>query len=169
MKGQYNQFRAMLAITRGSLKAVFRSPSAVVFSIAFPMIFILVFGFIGSGGRVSVNIAFDPHTDTTNPVYAAIRKVSGISVVHKTPEELREDLEKGRITAMVNIQPTGQQASPYQVDLLSSEAVNPQNVQVLQSILHAIIAGINQRTYSGTPTIATVNNTVRKIPGRIYR
>ena len=47
MTGTYSQAKAMLAITRGSLRATFRSPSAVIFSIAFPLIFILVFGFIG--------------------------------------------------------------------------------------------------------------------------
>lgn len=51
MQVKYNQYRAMLAITRGSLRAIFRSPSAVLFSIAFPLIFILIFGFIGGGGR----------------------------------------------------------------------------------------------------------------------
>ncbi len=41
----------MMAITRASIKAMFRNPSAVVFSFAFPLIFILVFGFIGNWGR----------------------------------------------------------------------------------------------------------------------
>ena len=51
---RYNQLRAMFAITRASLKAIMRSPSAVIFSFVFPFIFILVFGFVGnSGGRQS--------------------------------------------------------------------------------------------------------------------
>ena len=40
----------MLAITKGSFKAIMRNPSSVAFSIGFPLVFILVFGFIGSGG-----------------------------------------------------------------------------------------------------------------------
>ncbi len=42
----------MLALTKASLKAIFRSPSAVIFSFAFPLIFILVFGFLGGGGKI---------------------------------------------------------------------------------------------------------------------
>ena len=42
----YSQLKAMLAITKASLRSTFRSPSAVIFSIAFPLIFILVFGII---------------------------------------------------------------------------------------------------------------------------
>ena len=107
MKGKYNQFRAMLAITRGSLRAIFRSPSAVVFSIAFPLIFILVFGFIGGGGRVALNVAFDRNTDTANSIYPAIKSIAGINIVTKTGELLKEDLEKGRITAMIKIERSG--------------------------------------------------------------
>ncbi|MES2004972.1 MAG: ABC transporter permease [Bacteroidota bacterium] len=169
MKGSYNQYKAMLAITKGSLRATFRSPSAVVFSIAFPLIFILVFGFIGNGGRVSLNVAFDKHTDTANPIYAAIKGIAGINVVNKADAEVKEDLEKGRITAVINIEKSGLANPPYKISLVSSEAVSPQNIQVLQSILNAVIAGINQKTFAGAPTIALVSNTIQKIPGRIYR
>lgn len=169
MKGSYNQLRAMMAITKASLRAIFRSPSAVIFSIAFPLIFILVFGFIGNGGRVSVNVAFAKNADTSNQIYKVIRNIAGINAVNKSEEEVREDLEKGRITAIIDIQKSGLTNPPYTISLLSSEAVNPQNIQVLQSILNAVIAAINQKNYAGAPTIALISNTVQKIPGRIYR
>ncbi|GAC1440832.1 MAG: hypothetical protein NVSMB63_07790 [Sediminibacterium sp.] len=169
MKGKYSQVKAMMAITRASLKAIFRSPSAVIFSIAFPLIFILVFGFIGSGSRVSLNVALAKNTDTTNPVYRAIKDIAGINVIQKTDVEVQEDLEKGRISAVISIEKSGLDNPPYKINLTSSEAVNPQNIQVLRSILNAVIGGINQQTYTNAPTIAIVNNTVKKIPGRIYR
>ena len=103
MSVKYSQFKAMMAITKGSLKAVFRSPSAVIFSIAFPLIFILVFGFIGGGSRVSLNIAFSAETDTLNPVYPALKKIAGIRIVDKSGQALKEDLEKGRVTAIIDI------------------------------------------------------------------
>ena len=169
MNANYSQIRAMLAITKGSLKAIFRSPSAVIFSIAFPMIFILVFGFIGNGGKLSNNVAFDPKSDTSNPVYSSIKMVAGINVIRKTGTELQEDLEKGRITALLNIRKSGLENPPIIIDLTSSEAVNPQNMQVLRSILNAVIAGINQQTFNNIPTYAIVNSNVQKIPGRVYR
>lgn len=169
MPATYSQLQAMLAITKASLKAVFRSPSAVIFSIAFPLIFILVFGFVGGGGRVSLNIAFATDTDTTNPVYPALKNIPGIKVVNKPVQQLKEDLEKGRLTAILSIQKSGLANPPYVIQLASSEAVNPQNLQVLQSILNAVIAGINQQTFSNTPTIAMVNSKIEKIPGRVYR
>ncbi|MEO7531947.1 MAG: ABC transporter permease [Sediminibacterium sp.] len=169
MKNEYSQVTAMLAITKGSLRAIFRSPSAVVFSIAFPLIFILVFGFIGGGSRISLNVAFDKNTDTTNPIYPAIKSIAGIHVVKESDTELKEDLEKGRITAVIKIEKSGLMNPPYKINLVSSDATNPQNIQVLQSILNAVIAGINQKSYADAPTVAIVSNTVQKIPGRIYR
>ncbi len=169
MSVQYNQVRAMLAITKASLKSILRSPSAVVFSLAFPLIFILVFGFIGGGGKVSFKISVDKQSDTLNPVFGAIKSVPGITIINKPENEVREDLEKGRITAVLDIQKNTTAAPPYIINLKTSEAVNPQNLQVLKSILNSIVANINKGTYPQAPTFASINEDVQKIPGRTYR
>jgi ABC-2 type transport system permease protein len=168
-KTSYSQFKAMLAITKASLSAIFRSPSAVVFSIAFPLIFILVFGFIGGSGKISVSIAFDKKSDTTNSIYGILKNTAGLKIVRKDEHLIKEDLEKGRVTAIIDIQKTGQQSPAYSIHLTSSEAVNPQNIQVIQSILSAVISGLNQAQYPDRQTVATVNKEVNQIPGRIYR
>ena len=79
---KYNQGKAMLAITKASLRAIFRSPSAVVFSFVFPFIFILVFGFIGDGGGVPVyKIAIDKNSDTSNALYDSLIVSNRIKIV----------------------------------------------------------------------------------------
>ena len=166
---QYSQLKAMLAITRASLKSTLRSPSAVVFSIAFPMIFILVFGFMSSGGSINVNVAMDPKSDTLNPVYIAIKQIPGLKFVQGDSLKIKKELEKGRITAVILIQKSGQSNAPYSINLISSEAANPQNVQLVKSILNAVIGKINEAAFPNASTIAIVNNTVQKVPGRIYR
>mgnify|MGYP000294685411 CR=1 FL=1 len=142
MSSKYSQISAMLAITKGSLKAILRSPSAVVFSIAFPLIFILVFGFIGgSNGKTSVKIAIDPHSDTTSPVYTALTNINSIKIVKGSPDTLQQELEKGRITASIFIAKTGLVSPAYNIKITSSGAVMPQNIQLLQSVLSGVIAG----------------------------
>ncbi len=168
MTKKYSQLRAMWAITKGSLKAILRSPSAVIFSLAFPLIFILVFGFIGGNGMVSFKIAIDKTSDTANPIYMAIKSVPGITLVDKPEIELTKDLEKGRITAVLGIKKNPSSNPAYTIFLKSSEAVNPQNLQVLRSILDAIIARVNNISYPDAPTYATVNSDIQKIPGRKY-
>src|SRR4026209_2337341 len=102
MSQPYSQLKAMMAITKASLTGVFRSPSAVIFSFVFPLIFILVFGFIGNSGRMSVRVAFDPKS-AKDEVYEAIKNISALNVVVKDTAELTKDLEKGRITAIIGI------------------------------------------------------------------
>ncbi len=169
MDKEYSQVRAMLAITRAGLKAIFRSPSAVIFSIGFPLIFILVFGFIGGSSGISLNVSIDKKSDTLNPVYARIKQIPSIKIKEKTDLEVKEDLEKGRITAVINIQKNDVQNPAYIVKLTSSEAVKPQNLQILQSILNSVIGGINEQHYPNAPTIAAVQRDVQQIPGRVYR
>jgi ABC-2 type transport system permease protein len=106
MEQPYNQWRAMLAIAKASFRSIFRSPSAVVFGFAFPLIFILVFGFIGEGSTGPVyKIAFDNGSDSTNALYDSLTRNKSIRVVRYTSgEELENDLIKGRITGVVKIE-----------------------------------------------------------------
>lgn len=168
MDGKYSQFKAMLSITKASLKATFRSPSAVVFSIGFPLIFILVFGFIGEGGGFSVNVALDKSSDTTNPVYAAIKNIPSIHFEEKADSLLVEDLQKGNLTAFIKIQKN--KGNPdYLIQLKSSEAVKSQDIGILQSILNSVISNINNQVYPNSQKVAAVESKVDKIPGRVYR
>ena len=169
MSVKYSQFTALWSITKASLRALTRSPSSVVFSLAFPLIFILVFGFIGGGSKISFSVAMDKASDTANPVYATLKSIPGITIVNKADAALKEDIEKGRITAVVNIRKNNLANPAYIINLKSSESVSPQNLQVLRSIFNSIIQNINTIQYPNSPTFATINEDVKKIPGRTYR
>jgi ABC-2 type transport system permease protein len=102
----YNQLRAMLAITKGSFKAIMRNPSSVAFSIGFPLVFILVFGFIGSGGP-SVSFALANRQDTANVIVRGLLKNPMMHLAdEKDTTALRKDLERGRIAAVVTLDST---------------------------------------------------------------
>ena len=166
----YNQFKAMLAITRASLTAIFRSPSAVVFSLAFPLIFILVFGFIGGGGHAPIKIAFDSQSDTLSLFYRAIAGVNALSIERDSDSaRLNNQLSKGRINAIVRLRKTGNASPAYSVSLKTSHAVNPQYIQSLQSILESVITRIDKMQYPDQRSFAAIDPVVETIPGRIYR
>ncbi|RXK86425.1 ABC transporter permease [Filimonas effusa] len=170
MQGSYSQIRAMLAITKGSLRSTLRSPSSVVFSIGFPLIFILVFGFMGGGSSVSFKIAFDPQSDTTNDVYKRLTAIPAVKVVRKSQLEVKEDLEKGRMLAIVRISKNEKGGPDYIVHLTSSGAVNPQNLHLFKgTFLSGIISDINAHRYPNVPSVATVAPEITEIPGRVYR
>ena len=111
MSQPYSQFRAMMAITKGSLRAILRSPSAVIFSLGFPLVFILVFGFIGGGGT-TVTIALKNPADSSNYIIRAL--TSGIVRIKEKDDKdnllsqkdsafIKNELVKGKIAAIVSI------------------------------------------------------------------
>lgn len=169
MEGRYSQYKAMFAIAKASLKSTFRSPSAVIFSIGFPLVFILVFGFIGEGGGFSLDVAMGKNSDTMNEIYTRLMQVQGLHFLDENDSLLKEDLEKGNMTAVIDIEknPTGNPA--YIVRLKSSEAVKQGDLQLLESILNAVIGNINKIVYPNAPTIGKIDANIQKIPGRVYR
>ena len=170
MAQKYSQVKGMLAITKGSLRGIFRSPSTVIFSFIFPLIFILVFGFLGSGSKVSVKIAFEAHSDASSNIYQLLKNLPGINIVEKPIALLNEDLEKGRITAILNIQKNHASASPENIiKLRSSEAVNPQNIAILQSIINGLISSLDKARNANIPTVAIIDPEIKKVKGRTYR
>ncbi|REJ80968.1 MAG: ABC transporter permease [Bacteroidetes bacterium] len=107
--GKYNfsQTRAMLAITRASLRSILRSPSAVVFILVFPLVFILVFGFIG-GNKVRLELGLYPGSDTGSVFFHEISSAPGVRILSgKTKKEIDELLIKGRVDAAIFIDTAG--------------------------------------------------------------
>src|ERR1700735_3302425 len=103
MAQQYNQLRAMLAIAKGSFKAILRNPSAVAFSFGFPLVFILVFGFIG-GGPPTITIALGHRGDTAYSVIKGLLRNPMIRLTdEQDSEKVRQDLVKGRIAAILTV------------------------------------------------------------------
>jgi ABC-2 type transport system permease protein len=124
MSQPYSQFQAMMAISKASLRAIFRSPSAVIFSLGFPLIFILVFGFIGGGGT-SVSIALRNPADSSNYVIRALLSSGVIRVKEeKDSSVMRNELIKGRIAAILSVDSTKSPAGfmQYKISTQTSSA-----------------------------------------------
>lgn len=154
----------MLAITKASIRGMFRSPSAVVFSFAFPLVFILVFGFIGGrGGTTKVGI--DKASDTLNPVYLALKANSSLKLVTDAPQQqMEDDLRKGRLTAIIKID-TLIGTPQYNIHVKTSSAAGP-STGAFFGILHGSINTVNDMKFP-RPTVAQIIPEV--VPGRIYK
>src|ERR1700757_2478021 len=100
---KYNNTRATLAIAVASFRSIIRSPSAVVFSLAFPLIFIVVFANIG-GSPVKVDVGVAKTCDTLNPVYQALKKVDVVNLItNQSTAEMNKNLSKGAIDVILDI------------------------------------------------------------------
>lgn len=127
----YSNVRAMRALIKASLQAIIKSPSAIVFSIAFPLIFILVFGFLGgSRSNGSFHVAAAPGTDTANELYLAMHNMPVFVWEEGDSAELNRMLKEGDIIALIGVQANADSTKPrYSVVL---NAATPQMMKMPQ-------------------------------------
>src|SRR6201996_4526722 len=71
---------ATLTLSKYSLIATLRSPTSVVFSLLFPIFFIIVFGSLVGDKSGSIKVAVAPGCDTLGPVYKAIRQIPSVEL-----------------------------------------------------------------------------------------
>lgn len=164
-KKKYSQIVAMLAIAKASFRAMIRNPSAVIFSLAFPLIFIFVFGFIKSN-RINMEVGIVPGSDTTGAVYSLFKSTPNIErVMNLSDQEMQDRLDKGRIDAIVMFEKSMTDSGVAErVTLTTSKAAGEKGLFV-SSILTNIIDKQNIQHYkamaSGLSThdvqMATVN------------
>jgi ABC-2 type transport system permease protein len=168
MPQSYSQFRAMWAIAKASLRALMKSPSSIVFSIAFPLIFIMIFGFMGGSGPI-ITIAFDKNSDTSsaNPIVAGLKKIPNIRISKLPEAQVEENLSKGRITAVLHISSGDDSSMPrYRVHMKSSTA-GVDRINILRSILQTAVYNAEYYSQGKKSSFATI--TEEQTEGRIYR
>lgn len=164
MSKPYNNTKATLALAKASFRSIMRSPSAVVFTLAFPLIFILVFGFLGGGG-VKVDLAVAPGSDLQNPVIQALEKNEVIHLVRgKEAAEIHEELEKGHIAAVIDVQKNKTERPAYVANVTyTSASIDKGNI--LKSVLSNLYYSLNAKDMQ--PSVAQLNEST--VTGRIYR
>lgn len=151
-KKKYSQLKAFFALTKASLISTLNNPSTLIFSLVFPFVFIIVFGFIGNNS-VQIKIAPDKNINKDNPIYQALEKNSSVKfITDKSDEEIEKDLKEGRIDAKLNIKNIVENdevamkpvslASWYQVNLTTS-AASPQSGAIAKSLVGGIIDKTN--------------------------
>ena len=159
----YSQLRAMMAITKASLHAIFRSPSSVIFGFAFPFVFILVFGFMGnSGGMKSYKVAIDNNADTANELYKAFENTQGVIIKRYADKKLLdEDLQYGKIAGVINIQKNTSGNPPYIFTFKSTTSSNDKWSQ-FKTLSESIITELSNRYYPGRPVYANFDFDYKK-------
>lgn len=163
----YSNIRALKALVTASLQSILKSPSAIVFGIAFPLVFILVFGFIGDGsGGFSVRLANAPGSDTNNQLFSALKAVPALKwTTFSDSTSTAKALSEGDITATIAITEQPQGTTPRFKVLLRAASSRMDKVPQLQAILQQTIQQqdpeINIRT-AQLATVSVVQQSVRE-------
>ncbi len=178
----YSNTKATLAIAKASFRSILRSPSAVVFSLVFPLIFIVVFANIGGGG-ISVDVGVAKTCDTSSIIYKALKSVKIVNLVtNQSTDEMNKNLSKGSIDAILDIKNNHSggltlypplslppnnlpNKPPFSVNVQYTKASNKDGI--LKSVISNIISQMNSSMSKGLPQMAEVNETT--IQGREYK
>jgi len=163
MAQRYNQRRALFAITKASFKSIFKSPSSTFFSLFFPIVLIIIFGSLGGGGGISFDVAIDKNSDTTNRIYQAISQSPIFDIVKGTDSEIQDRLNKGRMTAIIDIKKID--SNKYDVQVRSTTA-SQRELPQLQGVLNGII---NEASIANNQIEKIASVSVSQIEVRPYR
>jgi ABC-2 type transport system permease protein len=141
MAQPYNQSKALWAITRASFKAIFAQPSAIFFSLFFPIIFILIFGAFGERGAPVYRIALDKQTDTVNNFF--VRELKNDPLIriddYKDTAIINDELEKGRLTAVVSVKRVADSSfKPHYIVSTRSTSANNNTINQLKHELEFV-------------------------------
>lgn len=164
MNKPYNNTKATLALAKASFRSIMRSPSAVVFTLAFPLIFILVFGFLGGGG-IKVDLALAPGSNIENPIIGALEHIPVVRLLKdRSAAEIQTGLEKGTIDAVIDVKKNTSALPAFKADVkYASASIDKANI--LKSILNNLLYKLNTKDMQ--PTVAELNEST--VTGRIYR
>lgn len=164
-----NQLKAAFTVSKFSLLATLRSPTSIVFSLLFPIIFIVVFGSINVGKAPDIKLALATNCDTSNAIYRAVKSIPGIMFLKGLPnEQATEGLKKGTIAAILDIQAdkTGRPLPHYKIVLNASSSAGA-SIDLLKTEIEASVRQIDQKVFQNNLSVATIS--VTKAPGRVYR
>jgi ABC-2 type transport system permease protein len=157
----------MLAVTKASLVATFKSPQSIFFSLFFPIVLIWIFGSLasGGGGTPSVDVAFEKGIDSSSVLYQQLAHDPFLHFADPAKKDVEDELRKGRIAAVIDVKQTDSGATPYVIHLRTSSA-SQREFGTLQTILRNAIHTVDEILYPERKTIATITQSV--IPGRRY-
>jgi len=163
----YSNFKATLAIARASFRSILRSPSAVVFTLLFPLIFILVFGFIG-GSTLTVDVGVAKTSDTHNPLFDSLKKISVLNFIQdQSTADMNSNLLKGHIDAIMNIEK--HRTAPYFTVNVQYTKASQEKGRILQSLLQTMFYKMDIATKPNNtpPPVAELKEST--VSGREYK
>ncbi|HTN45932.1 MAG TPA: ABC transporter permease [Flavipsychrobacter sp.] len=136
----YSNARAIRALFTASLQSILKSPSAIFFSIAFPLIFILVFGFLGGSNGYSIPVTAARGSDTMQPLFRELMQMPALKwKVAATKEDIDKLMREGEIAATISVQEQPEGILPKTLIIINGSSSQMDKVQQLQSIIATVI------------------------------
>ena len=157
-----SQWRAFRAMTLYTFKAFVRNRATVIFGFVFPLVFISVFGLLGSSSQ-SLNLGIPQDSNQSNPVVSALKSLSFVKIQNSDEGTLEGKLSQGKIDGIVAVTST---PPTYLVKLITNSG-NPNGTALATSTIEGMTDKINL-TLAGVKQ-PPITLTKSELSGRTYR
>lgn len=162
-----NQVNVTLGLTKYSLKASLRNKASYFFSFVFPLVFVMVFGLLGSGDQ-KLKLGVTNTVDTNNPIYRTLETIAAkdnapLELVKGEQSDLEKQLNQDKIASIV-APADGRQSTT--VKLVTSNG-NPQGKASAEAFLNGVLSQMNLQA-SGLKDPPFKLST-QEISGKTYR
>ena len=143
--------RAFRKLLVADFKQFFRDRTALFFTFAFPLLFMLIFGVVFSGEEdmsFDIGLAKGDDSRMAEMIAGALHEVPVLEVNEGELGDMLAEMEKGDLQAVVvipaNIESTIASGNPASITLYYDPS-RTTSVQVLLPVLRQVIQGMNQR------------------------
>lgn len=152
--------RALLLLTVANIKSFVRDRAAMFWTLAFPLIFVVLFGSIFSGGSSDRTIGFADQdaSPASAELRAAFAATSNVELVEASEEALLEQMRAGEVSAVIVV-PAGYAAAidaggaPATVEVYTDPSQSAADGATRQ-IVGFVLAGVNQAATGQPPAVA---------------
>jgi ABC-2 type transport system permease protein len=161
------QLKATLVLSKYSLLATLRSPTSVVFSIAFPIFFIIIFGSLVGDKGGPIKVAVSPGCDTANLIYRTVEGLGAVKLVKGlTAAEITAEMKQGTIGTELNIVSDGGLLPHYRVALLGTDS-SSRGMSLLRPVIDATLREMDRRVFPKNPSVGVLS--VVRVPGHLHK
>jgi ABC-2 type transport system permease protein len=159
--------RALLLLTAANIKSFTRDRAALFWTLAFPLIFIFLFGSIFSGGNNERTVGFADldHSVHASELRAAFASQPNVKLVDGTEEGLVGQMRDGQLSAVLVVPPgygatIDAKAAPADIKLYTDPAQAAAQGATFQ-LVGGVLGAVNQAASGRPPAVAFTNQAVQ--------
>ena len=152
--------QALFALTLANIRSYTRDRAAVFWTIAFPLVFIVLFGLIfqGSGGaRLTLGWVDTEKSTASEQLRAGFAALDGVTLVETTREDAVEQMKVGKVDGIIVVPvgygaalaAAGGGAAPVQIEVYT----DPSRPQVAGSVYQAVGTVLGVVNLGGRPPL----------------
>lgn len=158
---------ALLLLTVANIKSFTRDRAALFWTLAFPLIFVVLFGSIFSGGtgQRSIGFADADGTSASAQLKSAFGSVTGVKLVEGTQDELLDQMRSGQVAAVIVV-PKGYadtvaaKAGPAQLSVYTDPSQSSADGATRQ-LVGFVLAAVNQAATGQPPAVMPAFQTIQ--------